>query len=313
MPIDPVIQAMMDSLAAAGVPPIHSLSVDKARAQVRALEGVAAGAPPDVASIHDFSIPSSNGAIPARLFRPAGPSAGVIVYFHAGGWVLGDLESAALQLYWLVHATRCALLSVAYRLAPEHRFPAAVDDACAALTWAAENKAVLAGSDVPLIVAGESAGANLAAVACIDARDRGKSNVALQVLLYPVTDSDLTRSSYEEFAAGYLLERSTMAWFWNHYAPDARARSDPRAAPILASNFAGLPPAFIQTAECDPLRDEGEAFGAKLRQAGVDVRAQRRTGLIHGYASFVTVSPAATAAMQDVADAITDCVLSQRS
>ena len=300
MPIDPDIQALLQGMAAANLPPLETLAPEAARAFERQLSAMG-DFRPDIWQVSDLLIDGGEAALPARLYRAVERCRALVVFFHAGGWVIGDLDSADAQLRWLAARTDCAILSVAYRLAPEHRFPAAADDACAALSWAQAHTEQLAGGDVRLVVAGESAGANLAAVAAIAARDAGGPPLAAQILLYPVTDSSFDYASYRQCADGPLLTRKGMGWFWDLYAPDAAQRLDPRAAPLRTGSFAGLPPTLIQTAEFDPLRDEGEAYGLKLAEAGVDATVQRRAGLIHGYAGMIAAAPAAMQALQDVA------------
>lgn len=301
MPIDPEIQAMLASLADAKLPPISTLTPEEARAFEKRITS-APRPKRDIWQVSDLVIQGDGSVeLAARLYRPAERSRACVVYFHAGGWVLGSLDGADGQLRWLAEKTGCAILSVAYRLAPENPFPAAVEDACVALSWAQANVEALAGGQVPLVAAGESAGANIGTVAAIAARDRGDTSLAAQILLYPVTDSSFEYASYQECDDGLLMPTDTMAWFWSHYVPDVEQRLDPRAAPIRTTDLFGLPPTLIQTAEFDPLRDEGEAFGRRLAESGVDVTVQRRPGLIHGYAGMHEMSAAARAAMEDVA------------
>jgi acetyl esterase len=234
---------------------------------------------------------------------------GVIVYYHGGGWVIGGLADFDKLGRLLAHRTGCAVLLVDYRLAPEYRFPTAVDDAWAALRWADEHRAELTGAgrpqaEAPLIVAGDSAGGNLSAIMALRARAAGGPPIALQVLVYPVTDCDLESTSYRDPANQLMVSREAMAWFWDHYAPDPEARLHPDASPLRSANFAGLPPAAILTAEHDVLRDEGELYATRLVKAGVPVRHQRFAGQMHGFFTMVDALPGAAAGLDYVAAAI---------
>jgi acetyl esterase len=207
-----------------------------------------------VASVRDIVIPGQAGGIPARVYSPAPDAPGVVVYYHGGGWVLGSADQWDASVRALTVASGCDVVSVDYRLAPEHVFPAATDDAYDALVWAAGSLA----NGRPLVVAGDSAGGNLAAVSALRARDTGGPSLAFQVLVYPVTDYDLDRKSYHQYdGTEFIVNRRDMAWFWDHYVPDPAARANPYASPLRANDLAGLPPAYVVTDEHDPLRDEG--------------------------------------------------------
>jgi acetyl esterase len=276
---------------------------DMAPAEARAVvESMREGAPPgpDLPSIENRRI-SATGPVNVRVYKPVDRPAGAIVYYHGGGWVLGSLDSSDAQLRAFALQTQCCIVSVDYRLAPEHPFPAAVMDAVEALSWVDASLAELAGARVPLIVGGDSAGANLATVAAILARDAYRPKLAGQLLYYPVTDPLLDTPSYLENAEGYFLTRDLMRWFWNHYVSDAAQQLDFRYAPLRASDLSRLPPALIQTAEFDPLRDEGEAYAERLRAAGTAVTLQRRDGLIHGYVGMGPVARVARDAIDDAA------------
>jgi acetyl esterase len=296
MALDPEVAQLLDLLR--GLPALDRLPPAEARAIV---ESMRQGAPPgpELASIENRRI-SASGPLNVRIYRPVARPAGVIVYYHGGGWVLGTLDSSDAQLRAFAVQTECCIVSVDYRLAPEHPFPAAVTDAVEALAWVDASLVELAGERVSLVVAGDSAGANLATVTAILARDAQGPSLAGQLLYYPVTDAVLETSSYVENAEGYFLTRDLMRWFWNHYAPDAARQLDFRYAPLRAADLSGLPPALIQTAEFDPLRDEGEAYAQRLRAAGTPVTLQRRAGLIHGY---VGMGPAARVARDAIDDA----------
>jgi acetyl esterase len=293
MALDPQAKALLDMLVAAGGPPIEQMEVPAVREMYLAMRPPTAG--PEVARVEDRRIPGANGAemggadraeIGIRIYTPRGGDAPfpIIVYFHGGGWVIGDLETHDAWCRALASGAGALVVAVDYRLAPEERFPAAAEDCFAATQWVAANAAALGGDPARLAVAGDSAGGNLAAVVAQLARDRGGPPIAFQLLLCPATDYGFATTSYRENADGYLLTKNGMAWFWHHYLPDPAAQGrDPRASPMRARSFAGLPPAHVVTAEYDPLRDEGEAYAARLREAGVPVTAKRYDGQIHNF------------------------------
>jgi acetyl esterase len=270
---------------------------------------------PDLAAVRDTRVRASGGFVPVRVLVPTDQPRGVIVYYHGGGWVIGGLADYDRLGRLLAQRTGCAVLLVDYRLAPEYRFPTAVDDSWAALLWADEHRAELASpalpSTGPLIVAGDSAGGNLSAVMAMRARAAGGPAIALQVLVYPVTDSDLGSTSYRDPANQLMLSRDSMVWFWDHYAPDPESRLHPDAAPLRSANFADLPPAVILTAEHDVLRDEGELYATRLLKAGVPVRHQRFAGQMHGFFTMTGVLPGAGAALDYVAAAIEEHLASE--
>jgi acetyl esterase len=263
-------------------PPFTSLDPEAARVLMAGTIKLI-GAGPEVGSVRDVSIPTGAALVTARIYEPAAPSGATIVYFHGGGWVVGSLDGSDAACRRLTVASGATVVSVDYRLAPEHRFPTAVDDAHAALCWVAETLDHSAG----LVVAGDSAGGNLAAVCALRARDAGHPSLDLQVLVYPVTDHDLTRPSYVQHGdSGYPLGREEMKWFWDHYADPAR-RDDPDASPLRAPKLAGVAPALVIVAEYDPLRDEGLAYADRLRAEGVDVEVVTFDDMLHGFFTMV--------------------------
>ena len=315
MALDQATTALLEQLAASGGRPLHELSPAEARGVMAAMRGEQAPGP-DMASVRDTRVRVSGGFVPVRVLvpveRPGWPAPrGVIVYYHGGGWVIGGLADFDKLGRLLAHRTGCAVLLVDYRLAPEYRFPTAVDDAWAALRWADEHRAELTGvgrpeSEAPLIVAGDSAGGNLSAIMAMRARAAAGPPIALQVLVYPVTDCDLESTSYRDPANQLMLSRESMVWFWDHYAPDPEARLHPDASPLRSANFAGLPPAVILTAEHDVLRDEGELYATRLVKAGVPVRHQRFAGQMHGFFTMVDALPGAAAGLDYVTAAIAE-------
>jgi acetyl esterase len=253
-------------------------------------------------------MPVAGGSIPVRVLRPDGQPRAVIVFYHAGGWVLGGLDECEELARALVRQTGCAVVCPGYRLAPEYRYPTAVEDACAALRWAAAHTAEIAGQQVPLIVAGESAGGNLAAVVARRSAEQGGPDVLLQVLICPVTDADTGGLSYTDPANQLLLDRDAMLWFWEQYAPDPAARAQPDAAPLQAVFLTGVPPAVIVTAEHDVLRDEGELYAMRLVQAGVPVEHRRFAGQMHGFLGLIGVLPGSADGLQYIAEHVTSAL-----
>lgn len=292
MPLAPEYAALFAQLAdAPPAPPLTAMPTSDAREMYRAMRPVNPALP--INRCEDRTIAGPLGEIPLRIYTPAGSGPfGIVVYFHGGGWVIGDIDTGDAVCREFSHLGNLIVVSVEYRMAPEHVYPAAVDDCYAATQWVADNMKVLNGNG-KLGVAGESAGANLAAVMALRARtDKGDENpqarqagpsIAFQCLLYPVTDYDLTRPSYSENGEGYLLETATMAWFWDTYCPDPSSRIEPDAAPMRAPDLSNLPPALVVTAEFDPLRDEGEAYAQALSAAGNDAEAVRYDGLVHDF------------------------------
>jgi acetyl esterase len=228
----------------------------------------------------------------------------LIVYFHGGGWTIGDLETCDNVCRFLALNTPATVLSVGYRLAPEHPFPAAVEDACAAYRWAAVDNTRLGVDPARIAVAGDSAGGNLAAAASLLARDDDGPCPAMQALIYPVTDAVGAQRSRDTFAKGFLLARADMDWFERHYLPSDVDRADPRVSVLRADDLSGLPPAYVATAGFDPLRDEGEAYATRMQDAGGEVTLRRHPGLIHGFANMTAISRTANAAMHELCGAL---------
>lgn len=308
MTLNPGAQAVLDLIKEAGRPSFEEMSVPECReAYVNSRKALQPD-PIEIDEVRDLEMPGPAGAIALRLYRnrPAGRDRAqpVIVYFHGGGWVIGDLDSHDTVCRELAARSGATLVAVDYRLAPEHVFPAAVEDAVAATRWVSENAAELGVDPGRLAVAGDSAGGNIAAVAAIDARDNGGPKIAFQALIYPVTDFDLTRRSYAENGDKPPVKTTTMAWFRDLYLANPEDQTDWRAAPVHARDLSGLPPALVLTAGYDPLRDEGKAYANALDAAGTPCRYVCYEGQIHGFLNMARVNPQTFDAFDEVANAI---------
>ncbi|MGI4954023.1 MAG: alpha/beta hydrolase [Janthinobacterium lividum] len=299
MPLNPTIATMLAQLAAAGRPALSAGTPEQARQMMSGMRE-AYGAGPAVRRVEALTIPTRAGAIPARLLADAEQPAGLIVYLHGGGWVLGGLDDFDAFGRVLAQRSGCAVLMVDYRLAPEDRFPAAIEDCIDATLWAQDQCAALLGAAVPLLVGGDSAGGNLAAL--VAAALRGRVALALQLLIYPVTDAAFDTPSYQAYGEGLPLTRQDMVWFFGHYAPGVD-RADPTLHPAALQDLAGLPPAHVVTAEYDVLRDEGEAYAARLSQAGVPTTLRRYDGLTHGFIRLLNLVREVDGAVSDMATA----------
>ena len=284
--LDPQARAVIENAARSGGPALDSLSVAEARRLYRETRLRLAPPPVAVEEARDFSFPGPAGDIGARYYRPLGSEARealpAVVYFHGGGWTCGDLDTHDSVCRGIAAHGRCAVVAVDYRMGPEHKFPAAVEDALTSLQWVTANASPLGVDPARLVVAGESAGGNLAAVAALALRDSGP-RLAMQVLVYPVTDQAADTDSLRRFAQGYSLTRELLRWYQRNYLRDERDRADWRASPLRAKDHSRLPPAYVITAGFDPLLDEGRAYAERLEQAGVAVTYECFEGQIHGF------------------------------
>ncbi|MBI5879255.1 MAG: alpha/beta hydrolase [Chloroflexi bacterium] len=283
MPLHPDAAAFMKQREAWGVIPTNELTPEAAREQsMRVTKLLGPGEP--VAHVENRTIKTHDAEVDIRIYRPAGDGPfPVVVYYHGGGWVLGNLDVVDFYCRALTNASGYIVVSSNYRHGPEDRFPAAPEDCYAALVWVARNAASFGGDASRIAVAGASAGGNLAAVVCQMARDRNGPALKFQLLIVPVTNHFFSTASYRDNAEGYMLTTAAMKWFWERYLKDPADGAHPYASPLRAQSLAGLPPAFVQTAELDPLRDEGEQYAERLKQAGVPVVQKRYIGMIHGF------------------------------
>ena len=310
MAIDRSTAKFLAEMAEDGGKPIHENAPHDARAFASKIAALA-GPAPEMVRVEERTMEDADGEATLRILVPFEHIRGVMVYYHGGGWVTGSADEYDTVARKLAERTSCAVVLVEYRLAPEYRYPTAVDDSYMALEWVDKHLREIAGQDVPLIVAGDGAGGNLAAVTAIRARDRNGPSVALQALIYPVTDADFARPSYLDADNELLLTREAMIWSWNHYLPEAYRRTEPDASPLHTENLRELPPAVILTAEHDVLRDEGEAYAARLQEAGVPTDLQRYAGQMHGFFTLLML-PGSELGFQQVVKAVRACIVRAR-
>ena len=306
MPIDPQAEAFLSKIQAMDGEPFELMGAESARSAVEA-DAALLDAPLPMKAVQDLSVPGPGGVIPVRCYHPDGEAPlPALVYFHGGGWVLGNIPTHDTICTQLAHGAQCVVVSVDYRLAPEHPFPAAAEDAHAATQWVIAHGEELGVDPRRVAVGGDSAGGNLATVACLIARDRSAALPVLQVLIYPITDCDFETPSYRENAEGYLLTRSTMQWFWKCYVQDEADMYHPYASPLQAADLSGLPPALVLTAEFDPLRDEAEAYARRLQSSNVPTTLTRYDGMIHAFIRRTDIFDQAHMAQQEVCRALRD-------
>jgi acetyl esterase/lipase len=305
--LDPDVRTFLDLLAAAGGPKLWQLTPAEARQTQLALAAVADVKDVPIGRIDDGELPGAGGPLRFRSYTPTDPAHEpwpCLVYFHGGGFIMGDLDTHDGVCRMLANASGCRVLSVAYRLAPEHRFPAAVEDTFAATTWVAEHARALGLDPDRLAVGGDSAGGNLAAVTCQLAKQAGGPRIALQILICPMTDDTTETASRRAFAEGYFLEDRIMRHFQELYYTAAADREDPRASPLRAADLRDLPPAHVHTAEFDPLRDEAKAYADRLVRAGVPVEYTCHPGMIHHFYAVAGAIPYGRSAMREAGAAI---------
>jgi acetyl esterase/lipase len=307
MSLDPAAKNLLDLLVAAGRPKVWQVGAVEGRKGLRKLAQAADAKDVPIGRIDNGTWPGPAGALAYRSYTPieaAGEPLPALVYFHGGGFVIGDLDTHEGLCRLFANASGCRVISVEYRLAPEHKFPAAVEDAYAAASWAAEHARELGIDPGRIAIGGDSAGANLSAVVCQLAKERGGPRLALQLLLYPGTNSADETASRRALAEGYLLEKKSMEWFFQQYVEPGTDPNDPRISPLLAPDVSGLPPAHIHTAEFDPLVDEGEAYAKKLAAAGVPVEYTCHPGMIHHFFCLAGAIPYARTAIANAGAAV---------
>ena len=304
VPLHPECAQFLELVESAGEPPLYELSHEAARAAARE-QAELIGPGPEVARVEDIAIPVRDVELPARRYEPENSSA-TLVWFPGGGWVFEGLDNHDAMCRRLANAAGSTVICVGHRLAPEHRFPTPLDDCWDALNWAARQH-----PSVPLLVGGDSSGGNLAAVCALRARDRGGPALALQLLVYPVTDHDMTRASWIEHGADALVGSQEMQWFWNHYVVDVAQRENPEVSPLRAPDVSKLPPALVAVAEYDPLRDEALTYAERLRAAGTDVTLRHYDDVFHGFFSMVNVFERANEAVEALGSDIRAAISAQ--
>lgn len=306
--LDPQAKVLLEQIAAAGRPSLHLLPPPEARRTYRETRMPLQPPPPDVASVETRNIAGPHGPIGARLYRPLGAQpteiVPALVYFHGGGFTIGDLDTHDVICRTLANGAGCAVVSVDYRMGPEHKFPCAVDDCVAATRWVAAEARALGIDANRLAVGGDSAGGNLATVVALTARDGGGPKLVFQLLVYPTTTLHHDTRSTRDFAQGYGLTLDVMHYFRDCYLTNAAERDDWRASPLLATDLSRLPPALVITAGYDPIRDEGKAYANKLEAAGVPVAYTCYDGMIHGFITMGKVLRAANTALEESAAAL---------
>ena len=316
MPVDSQIQSILDQFKKFSPQPIENLSPDAARnnptlknaveemaaeSMANRLKNIIKPMPEPVGSIKHLMIPTREEPVLARIFTPSGEGPfPVIVYFHGGGWVIASLDIYEASCRALCNTTDSIVVSVAYRLAPENKYPAAVNDAYQATQWVLNNASVFNGKSSQVTVCGESAGGNLAAVTCLKASNENGIMPVAQILIYPVTDARMQTSSMRDFTDTLPLYNKMMPWFWNHYLENENQKNEMYVSPLLAESLKDLPPAFIVTAEYDPLRDEGEAYAERLAKDGVNVKAKRYEGMVHEFFGLAGAVDTAKIALDDL-------------
>jgi acetyl esterase len=314
MPLDPILKAFLDQVAGMGGPKTYEMQPSEAREAFAGLMQLAGPKDVPIGKVANFSIPLEHGEIAARSYEAV--AAGreplpTLVFFHGGGWVIGSIDTHDGLCRMLANESQCRVISVEYRLSPEVKFPWAVENALAAVSWIKEHAAELGVDANHLAVGGDSAGGALAAVITQQAKAKGTPKIAFQMLLFPVTQIGAETKSLRDFAENYFLERKTLDWFYANYLPADADKSDPRISPLLADDLSGLPPAFVMLAGFDPLHDEGLAYAQKLKKAGVTVTVADYPDMVHDFIYLQAVLPQAATALNGAAQALKKALTSE--
>jgi acetyl esterase len=307
MPLDPHAKAYLERLAAAPTPKLWELPLAGARQAFAATMAFMGPKDVPIGKVENIAMPGPGGDLKLRIYTPVaagGEALPALVFFHGGGFTIGDLDSHDGICRLLVSESGARVVAVDYRLAPEHKFPAAADDAYAAMCWIEENAALLGVDANRIAVGGDSAGASLSAVVCQRAKEEDGPKIAAQLLMFPMTQLGGVFASLGEFAAGYLLDKQTIDWFFGNYVPSGTDPNDARLSPLLADDMSGLPPAYVMLGGCDPLHDEGLAYAQKLRAAGVDVTVADYPGMLHSFINLQAVLPQAYTALAAASKAL---------
>jgi acetyl esterase len=311
MPLDPLVKALLDQMAEQPTPPMWEMDPAMARATFVAMMDAIGPKDVPIGKVENVTMPGPGGDIALRVYTPVAAGSDALpglIFFHGGGWVIGDLDTHDGLCRILANEACVRVIAVHYRLAPDHKFPAAVDDAVAAVNWVEANASLLGVDANRLAVGGDSAGGGLAATVAQRAKAKGGPKLAYQMLFFPVTQIGEETVSFTEFAEGYLLERNALLWFYEHYLPSDADRNDPRVSPLKASDVSGLPPAYVMLAGFDPLHDEGLAYAEKLRAAGVSVTVADYPDMVHDFIYMQAVLPQAQRALAAAAAALKDVV-----
>ena len=309
MPLDPLLKALLDQMAAEPAPPMWELEPPMAREAFVAMMDAIGPKEVPIGKTVNMTMPGPGGDIELRVYTPVAAGSDALpglIFFHGGGWVIGDLDTHDGLCRILANEAGVRVIAVHYRLAPDHKYPAAVDDAIAAVNWIEANASSLGVDANRLAVGGDSAGGGLAAVVAQVAKKKGAPKIAYQMLFFPVTQIGEDTVSLQEFAEGYLLERATLMWFYEHYLPGDADRADPRVSPLKAEDVSGLPPAYVMLAGFDPLHDEGLAYADRLREAGVPVTVADYPDMVHDFIYMQAVLPQAQRALHAAAAALKD-------
>ena len=302
--VDPQVQALLDQFAQFPWPSENNLSSEQIRQAYLKLRSLA-GSPEDIDKVEEIKLPGATGSIPVRIYTPkVGKTLPILVYFHGGRYISGDLDTHDAPLRALANRSECIIVSVGYRLAPEYKFPGAVDDSYSVTKWIADHASDIGGDPTRIAVSGDSAGGGIAAAVTLIAREKNSPALAYQILIYPMLDATISSKSYKSFATGYLMTAEMLISGYTKYLPENVDPKNPYISPLWSKDLKNLPPAYVLTAEFDPLRDEGEAYAKRLKEAGVPVILKRYEGMIHGFFQFGGVLDVGRKSIDETASAL---------